>query len=273
MKQLMFSTALVAVTALPTMAQDANTMFHAEANAMEIHASDFIGMRVYRAEDAQEDAYEGMQDNWDDIGEINDVIMNRDGDVQAVLVDIGGFLGIGENQVAVKMDAIRFVSDSSTMDDEADYFLVMNAPRSALEEAPGYGSMDNSTDDANMSDADVAPVADQSEVTPDTTRAPIVREGYMAMEETDLTAETLTGARVYDTNDEDIGEVSELLLTDDGKVKSAVVDVGGFLGIGEKPVALEMSKIDILRSDDGSDVRVYVPMTKEELEGMPNYDG
>ncbi|NVK15086.1 MAG: PRC-barrel domain-containing protein [Rhodobacteraceae bacterium] len=104
-------------------------------------------------------------------------------------------------------------------------------------------------------------------------RTPVERDGYMTAEETDLTAEKLTGAAAYDANDEWIGEVSELLLTDEGKVKSAVVDVGGFLGLGEKPVELDLSKIDILRADDGSDLRVYIPMTEEELKAMPDYEG
>ncbi|OBY26235.1 PRC-barrel domain-containing protein [Leisingera sp. JC1] len=104
-------------------------------------------------------------------------------------------------------------------------------------------------------------------------RVPVERDGYMTAEETDLTAEKLTGAAAYDANDEWIGEVSELLLTDEGKVKSAVIDVGGFLGLGEKPVELDLSKIDILRADDGSDLRVYIPMTEEELKAMPDYEG
>jgi len=33
-----------------------------------------------------------------------------------------------------------------------------------------------------------------------------------------------------------------------------------------------MSEVDILRKADGNDVRVYVPMTKEQLEALPTYD-
>ena len=51
------------------------------------------------------------------------------------------------------------------------------------------------------------------------------------------------------------------------------MDVGGFLGIGEKPVALPMDKIDILRADGGGELRIYVPMTEEELESLPRHDG
>ena len=284
MKKLLLSTALAAATTFPVFAQDADNPFRAEADPMEIHASNFIGMRVYRSEQTVDaDAYEGVQQDWDDIGEINDVILSRDGNVEAVLVDIGGFLGIGENQVAVDMDAIRFVSDSATADDEGDFFLVMNAPRDVFEQAPTYET-------SGAMHMDEAPAAAETEVASETDPVtaeetemaadapvggvvPIERDGYVAAEEVDLTTERLTGAPAYDANDEWIGEVSELLLNDDGQVRAAIVDVGGFLGIGEKPVELEMSQLDILRTDDGSDIRVYISMTKEEMEALPDYQG
>ena len=78
------------------------------------------GQRVYAAEVAVDaDEYAGVQDGWNDIGEINDVILTRDGKVHAALVDIGGFLGLGERQVALGMENIRFVSDSATAEDPA----------------------------------------------------------------------------------------------------------------------------------------------------------
>ncbi|AHC99476.1 PRC-barrel domain-containing protein [Leisingera methylohalidivorans] len=308
MKKLMLSTALVAVTSIPAFAESTEGMFRAEADPQEIHASDFIGMRVYRADKADAAEYEGVQDSWDDIGEINDVILTRDGSVGAVLVDIGGFLGMGENQVAVEMDSIRFVSDGATADDDSDFFLVLNAPRERLEEAPAYKMPDERPAAAAEAEAEVnaeaaeaeaeiteeaaeaaeaveqgaeEAVAETSETLAEAgeavdgdvmTRAPIARDGYAVADETELTAERLTGTPAYDANDEWIGEVSELLLTDDGKVKSVVVDVGGFLGIGEKPVELEMQKIDILRADDGSDLRVYISMTEDEMKSLPDYD-
>ena len=88
-----------------------------------------------------------------------------------------------------------------------------------------------------------------------------------------LTTEKLTGAKVYDTNDEWIGDVGALIMTADGKITDAVIDVGGFLGMGEKPVALKLSDIDILRNETGNDVRVYVSMTKDQLKELPRFDG
>ena len=101
----------------------------------------------------------------------------------------------------------------------------------------------------------------------------IEREGYATAPLEELTSENLTGAPAYDSTDDHIGEVSEIILSDSGEVSSVIVDVGGFLGIGEKPVQLELSQIDILRTEGGGDIRVYISMTEEELKAMPDYEG
>lgn len=83
------------------------------------------------------------------------------------------------------------------------------------------------------------------------------------------TANDITGERVYDSTGEWIGEVSEMVVKDEKTW--AIVDVGGFLGIGEKPVALDLSELDIA-TDANQDVRVSTAFTKEELEALPEYE-
>ena len=81
-------------------------------------------------------------------------------------------------------------------------------------------------------------------------------------------AQSLLGVDVSNGQDT-IGEVSDLVVTDDGRVEAIVVGVGGFLGIGEKPVALAWDSIK-LTEQDGSRV-ILVSATREQLEGMPTY--
>ena len=71
--------------------------------------------------------------------------------------------------------------------------------------------------------------------------------------------------------DERVGEVGELLIDDAGMITDVVLDVGGFLGIGEKTVSLPMASLDVLQQEGGEDLRVYVSQTREELEGMEAY--
>ena len=103
----------------------------------QIKASKLIGMRIYATEkdvDLNKTYDKGPEKDWDDIGEINDVILTRDGQVKAVVLGIGGFLGIGEKDVAVEMSSLKFVKEK----DENDFFLVVNASRQKLEQAPAY---------------------------------------------------------------------------------------------------------------------------------------
>ena len=104
--------------------------------------------------------------------------------------------------------------------------------------------------------------------------APVIdRDGYTQVEDREaLNTEDLTGARVYDINDEDIGEINELLVTDSGKLGDAIIDVGGFLGMGEKQVALPFDSLQLMREDGGDDVRVYVDQSQASLEAMPEYE-
>lgn len=103
----------------------------------DMSADDFIGKNLYVSETDPDMAatYNDADEGWDSIGEINDLVINETGEVQAVLVDIGGFLGLGEKTVSVSMDQLRMIRDG---DSEGDYFIVFMADRAALESAPEF---------------------------------------------------------------------------------------------------------------------------------------
>ncbi|UWQ22139.1 PRC-barrel domain-containing protein [Jannaschia sp. W003] len=99
-------------------------------------ATTLIGTRVHVVDqeiDPTVPLPAGTVEGWDDIGEIGDLIIGVDGTLEAVVVDVGGFLGMGERQVAVRWDALRGVREE---DDEAEYFLGLNTTKEALEAAP-----------------------------------------------------------------------------------------------------------------------------------------
>lgn len=315
MKALLLSTALAAGFALPSFAQDAaSSPFQTEAAGPAIYASDLIGARIYVSEAAIDaDAYQGVQEGWNDVGEVNDVLLGRDGTVDAVLVDIGGFLGIGERQVAVDMAALKVVSDDAT--DVDDWFLVLQSDRATLEGAPEYvrpasgvtadgdaaatdgaaatdtaatdattqgTATDEAVADSTMADGttegtgnatDTALPADgdgQSAAATNADGTLTMPEGYSEVGRDTLTAELLTGADVRDPSDQSIAEVSDLVLSAEGQVTDVVLDVGGFLGIGARSVAIPMDRLTVGQTEGGA-VRIWVNMTKEELEALPEY--
>ena len=66
------------------------------------------------------------------VGEIDDILANRQGQITAFILGVGGFLGIGEKHVAVPFNAIQF----TTRNDDR-WYLMMNINADALRAAPG----------------------------------------------------------------------------------------------------------------------------------------
>ncbi|MDK3072068.1 PRC-barrel domain-containing protein [Sedimentitalea sp. JM2-8] len=97
-------------------------------------------------------------------------------------------------------------------------------------------------------------------------------DGYAYVEPAQVTAEELDGARVYDSKNEWIGEISEIVLSPEGEIETLVVDVGGFLGLGEKPVGLNYETFSLQREVEGEEIRASVTATYEQLKDMPEYE-
>jgi len=80
-----------------------------------------------------------------------------------------------------------------------------------------------------------------------------------------IRASRMIGSSVYDVQNRNIGKVRDLVLDKDGKIAAVVVDVGTFLGMGGKTVAVQLSD---LKTDNN---RLTLDRTKEQLQKMANY--
>jgi sporulation protein YlmC with PRC-barrel domain len=67
------------------------------------------------------------------IGEIMDVLVDREGKATALIIGVGGFLGMGEKDVAVPFGAVQVTSK-----DNNKWYLVMNSTKDALKSAKGF---------------------------------------------------------------------------------------------------------------------------------------
>jgi ribosomal 30S subunit maturation factor RimM len=99
------------------------------------------------------------------------------------------------------------------------------------------------------------------------------RSGYARAEISDLTTADLENATVYGRKDETIGSVKSLKVGADGRITDAVIEVGGFLGLGAHAVLIPFGSLTVLRETDGSDVRVHMDTTKDRLKAMPHHTG
>ncbi len=275
-----------------------------------VFASDILGKTIYNSQ--AEDAVS--------IGDVNDVVFATDGSAEMVIVGVGGFLGIGEKNVAVPYEELTFMQRGNAP------LIVLETTKENLESAPAFDRAaytDGMTTDmaetdkpaANttetMAPADTAEApagtvapdattpADTAQAEPVTTpdanakvpandtaaqtpaagaegtdtmqTAAIDRSTLTAVMQADLTADTILGTTVYGANDEAIGEVSDILMNAENGVDGFVLDVGGFLGMGEKPVAVAAENLEIMADANGG-LTIFTPFTEEQLKAQAEYN-
>jgi putative membrane protein len=114
---------------------------------------------------------------------------------------------------------------------------------------------------------------------------------------TDWTAEALIGRTVENSNGDNLGEINNVIINEKGNVVAAVIGVGGFLGIGEKNVAVPFDALDFRTLDpaerradtrdekaeqkrdaaearfdsEHADMHIVLNTTKDELEAAPEF--
>lgn len=262
------------------------------ARADGLLASNIIGETVYN----------GTGDDAENIGEVNDLVIGSDGGVKAVIVGVGGFLGLGQKNVALEYDAIAWAER------DGDRWIVVNSTADALKALPdfdrsaydmapvvandqtapatndttamapagqsttGNNAGDTTAMDKPANDATAqAPAGDQPAATDTTRTGAIDRSTLDELNTANIRAEELIGTTVYGAGDENVGEIGDVVLTQDGKVDAVIIDVGGFLGMGEKEVAVGMDNLAFLTDEDGNKY-LYTSFTKDQLEAQAAYD-
>ncbi|OLP55163.1 hypothetical protein BJF92_17395 [Rhizobium rhizosphaerae] len=265
-------------------------------------ASNVIGKTVYTGVDEEGEA----------IGKVKDVVMNAAGTAQALVVGVGGFLGIGEKDVAVGFDRVSWserdgqqilvvamsrddlkaapvfkreaIMDPAATTDKAA--APNTAPRPTPESEATTPAGSELTETGTPAQPDVAAQAPaagaQAEVpmtgtTPEMTDpeapppADTAEPQLRPVDPALVSTTSLIGTPVKVADDTEIGKVGDVILNREGKLDAYVIDVGGFLGIGEKPVAMSARDIQVMADAKGK-MTIYSPFTKAQLEKQPRYD-
>ena len=104
-------------------------------------------------------------------------------------------------------------------------------------------------------------------------RTPIdITTGYAPVD-SDRLATKIIGAPVYDGTAADannLGKITDLVLGNNGDVAAVVIGVGGFLGIGEKQVAVDYTALQWTVAADNTE-RFVLQTTKDQLTAAPDF--
>ncbi len=86
-----------------------------------------------------------------------------------------------------------------------------------------------------------------------------------------LLASAIIGGSVYSPADESVGDVNDLVIKPTGEIEAVVVGVGGFIGIGEKDVAIALNRFTMEPTEDFANTKLVLNATKEELQAAPAF--
>ncbi|RWD74231.1 PRC-barrel domain-containing protein [Mesorhizobium sp.] len=257
-----------------------------------------------------ESVYNGTADDAQKIGDVKDIVLAKDGKAESLVIGVGGFLGIGTKNVTYDFAKAKWAEKNGdrwlvaeTTKEELQAQPDFN--RKAYDPAPGNTTAANnapaattpavvSSDTTSDKGAKPAePAKSTAETKPATPPAQSTAENKPADNGTAATDQTKTssidkstltempmgnirvddlkGTTVYGANDEKIGSIGDVVLTPENKPDAVVVDVGGFLGIGAKEVAVGMDKLKFMTDKNGKKY-LYTNFTKEQLQAQTAYD-
>lgn len=272
MKQLLLiSSTLVALSAAPLLANSAFAADTASQTEMQtqVDAETLIGLDVINADG-------------ETIGEIDNVVIDAEGKVRHVIVGVGGFLGIGEKDVAVAWKDLVVAADHASVSvpytKEQLTALPAHTLPSDIERGTTYDYDRDVAANEYLSQAEEATAEaaqkvgetaaeTAAEATGDVAASATAQTGAaVTMDAARVQASDLLGADVQTAGGEDVGDVDEIWIDANGKVAGVVVDVGGYLGIGSDPVLLAWSDLQVRQ--DGDDVVAVTSLTREQIEGL-----
>jgi sporulation protein YlmC with PRC-barrel domain len=153
--------------------------------------------------------------------------------------------------------------------------VVLATPAFAQTAQPNMGKPDAATQsqtnktDTMPKDTMTKP-STSAATTPSTTADPAAF--VQNQDSTDWRASKLIGATVYGPDNKSIGDINDVLIANDGKINAVVIGVGGFLGVGEKNVAIPFDKLQVARKADSAAIeKVTVAYSKDELKNAPKF--
>jgi hypothetical protein len=115
------------------------------------------------------------------------------------------------------------------------------------------------------------PAAAQETTLPKTAAPQELKSDATVAPDGEISANDLINKSVKNAANESVGDINDVRIDNSGKVAAVIVGVGGFLGLGEKNVALAFDQIKLARDSDGNLV-VTADVTKESLQAAPAYE-
>lgn len=201
------------------------------------------------------------------LGDIDDVVLRPNGEIAYAVLSFGGVLGVGDKLFAVPWNVLQPKSHAAKGDaNDVKHEIVLPIEKERLKNAPGFDKAHwPQFADANWSkDVD----AFYGGARRDDTSRPV--EAGTGTRNVLWRCSQLNGFDLETPSGEKLGDIRDVALDTNGRVSYAVLSVGGFLGVGDRLVAVPWEALRPVKN--GEKYRLTLAATKERLAQAPQYD-
>jgi sporulation protein YlmC with PRC-barrel domain len=228
-------------------------------------AKDLIGMKVVNPEGEH-------------IGKIEDIVVRPSGEVAYAVLSFGGFMGLGDKLFAMpwtvltsRVSSLSKPEDSDASKNDGKLLLTLPLDKERMKKAPGFDknnwpvmtTPDWAKDIDSYYAKDHGPIAAH----------PVEASAHVSQITWKCT--DLTGFDVKTPSGEKLGDVKEIAVDTGGRINYVVLSVGGFLGLGERLVAVPWEalkfSVEADKGDKADKRMITLAVTKEQLENAPQF--
>lgn len=196
------------------------------------------------------------------VGDIDSVLLDQSGAAIGVVIGVGGFLGMGERDVAVGWQDLHIFDNGRT--------VKLDATKDQLKMAPEYKFSSNDRKRTAFVDPRYHNTAANSSTYASNSTATTYNGNWAVVGPTgEIRTSKLHGTDVKNAAGDKIGDIDEVVIGAKGR-PLLILSVGGFLGIGEHHVAVDWSRVKLSRDASGT-LQARLNMTKDQLRAMPEY--
>lgn len=236
--------ALCLAAGIPAVQAEDTSAAPALGAAHSVDAAGIVGQPIYDTMGAK-------------IGEIDAVMVNADGAVQSVVVDVSGWL---------ESEKLLNLSWSELGQGPDGQIVATKLTKEQAQLAEGYSYRGSGKPGQIITENGEAYEGLGS--TQQTAAAPADTSTLWNGDGT-VNTSNIIGAAVENGTGDKVGEINEVVIHPDGKIQGVVVDVGGLLGVGARSVLLDWKELEMVQRD-GRDI-VMVNANEDTLKALPEY--
>jgi sporulation protein YlmC with PRC-barrel domain len=223
------------------------------------------GLRLMRAEDVVGMQIQGT--TGENLGKVEEIVVHPRGEVAYAVISLDAAAAGGTAKtIAIPWSVLQQPNVAGAVNAGDGRKLMLAVDKTRLASAPAFDKSAKLSDPAWSKDVDTFFAGERR--TGGATGRPVEAGARMAGSPV-WRASELKGTKVETPTGENLGEIEEVVIDPNGRISYVAIDVGGFLGMGERRVAVPFEALNVAGQGDAQ--KVTLTTTKDRLKEAPEF--